>query len=310
MFRSILLPLDGSAFAEHAIPYALEIARLSGAVLHPARVYVLDEPWRSLEAVTPYPFEFESAYEAGHERKERSDKRGYLDRVAELARERRISERSELLDGPVADALVRHARRVRADLVVMTTHGHGPLKRAWIGSVADQLVRRMTVPILLVRPHEGESPDLGQAPVFGRMLIPLDGSALAEQVLGSATALGRLWEANCMLLTVVAPSDHLKRSDRSLAATHGESRQYVAARTYLDRIARKLRAPWSHVDVRVVEETHAARAILEQANSLGTDLLAVSTHGRGGLARLFLGSVADKLVRGATVPLLVHRPKN
>ena len=85
---------------------------------------------------------------------------------------------SALLDGPVADAISRHAAATGADLLVMTTHGRGPLVRFWLGSVADALVRQASIPILLVQPKEA-APDLTQEPVVRRVLIPLDGSDLA-----------------------------------------------------------------------------------------------------------------------------------
>ena len=78
---------------------------------------------------------------------------------------------------------------------MMTTHGHGPLSRFWLGSVADEMVRRATTPILLVRPHE-KAIDLAAEPVLRHILIPLDGSALAEQVLGPAAALGSLLQCD------------------------------------------------------------------------------------------------------------------
>jgi nucleotide-binding universal stress UspA family protein len=88
--------------------------------------------------------------------------------------------------------------------VAMSTHGRGPLSRFWLGSVADALMRRLPVPLLLVRPQEG-APDLSEEPPLRRILIPLDGSALAEEVLAPALALGGLVGAEYTLLWVVRP---------------------------------------------------------------------------------------------------------
>jgi nucleotide-binding universal stress UspA family protein len=309
VYRSILVPLDGSEFAEQAMPVALEIAQRTRAVLHPVHVYRPEEPWRDFEAITPYRFEGVVAYEPEYEREERQEERGYLGRVAQTAVEHGAEVEPELLDGNVVDALERHAERIGADLVVMATHGRGRLSRAWLGSIADRLVRELSVPVLLVRPDDRVST---QAPALDHILIPLDGSTYAESVLDHAAELGRLWEARCTLLTVVLNS--VLQSRRPFGPSGdgdgGASARlnYQTARQYLERVAERLRGRWSQLDVRVVEGDHVARAIVSNAEQLDARLIAIATHGRGGLKRLVLGSVADKVIRASTFPLLVHHP--
>lgn len=309
MIRSILSPLDGSPFSEHALPYALEIARRAGATLHPTHVYVPDEPWRDMDEITPFRFQDELAAEAGYEEDERREEQAYLRRVVALARERGVTAVPALLEGVVADALERHARHVGADLVVMATHGRGVFDRAWLGSTTDTLVRRLAVPILLVRPDGDAPPDLDHPPAIERVLIPLDGSSLAEQALEPARDVGRLWRASCILFGVTKPGaapspGRGKGGDADATAPDALS----AAREHLQRVADRIRPHWSGVDVEVAEERHVAKAILWAAGRLGADLIVLATHGRGGLARMVLGSVADKVVRGAGVPVLVVQP--
>jgi nucleotide-binding universal stress UspA family protein len=100
-----------------------------------------------------------------------------------------------LLDGPVAEAIAAYAETHRVDLVVMTTHGRGLLSRAWLGSVADRLVRQLPMPMLLVRPHETDPADITNPPSINHVLIPLDGSELSECIVPHALALGRLMGA-------------------------------------------------------------------------------------------------------------------
>jgi nucleotide-binding universal stress UspA family protein len=199
-----------------------------------------------------------------------------------------------LLGGaPVTDALHEHAEAVGCDLVVMTTHGRSLLSRAWLGSVTDSFVRRASMPVLLVRPGEGE-PARAVEPVFRHMLIPLDGSALAEQILPFAAALGIPTETTYTLLQVVAPvvlgyapyAHTVGLDERVLDEMRAE------ARAYLEEIAGRLRAQGAQVRTAVVVG-EPALAILDYAGEHGADLVALSTHGRGGLARLLLGSVAD-----------------
>jgi nucleotide-binding universal stress UspA family protein len=222
------------------------------------------------------------------------------------------------LDGPVADTISWHATATESDLLVMTTHGRGPLARFWLGSVADALVRQASVPILLVQPKEAP-PDLAQEPVIRRVLMPLDGSELAEQILEPALALGDATQAEYTLLRVVQPmipGGHIPASAKvsvlrepllkQLQARHRQ--EWTEAQGYLERIAEQLRARALTVQTRVVSQERPATAILEDASAHGADLIALATHGRGGLKRLLLGSVADKVLRGAATPVLVNRP--
>jgi nucleotide-binding universal stress UspA family protein len=296
MYRSLLVPLDGSAFAEYALPFAVGIARRAGAVLHVVQAHLAVASLYSGSAL---------AADLNLDAALREKEAAYLDGVVKRLKESALVGVSRaLVDGPAADALRERALAAAADLVVMATHGRGPLSRLWLGSVADTLVRRLPMPILLVRsPGEPVSPATEH--VVRRILIPLDGSDLAEQVLGPATALGSLTGAEYMLVRVVEPFL------RSPHESPGPLLDRLAreARAYLDGVAGRLRGLSPRVATRVMINRPAAEAILEDARVHAADLVAVGTHGRGGLARLALGSVADKVIRGALAPVLVHRPR-
>src|SRR5688572_18457035 len=139
-YRSILVPLDGSDLAEHALPMALSIARRHGAVLHVVRVYV---------PVAGAYGEHAVRYDEALDRELMRRAQNYLDDVvARLASAGSIQATAALREGSVADTIARHAETVGADLLVMTTQGRGPLGRFWLGSVSDELVRQAGVPIL------------------------------------------------------------------------------------------------------------------------------------------------------------------
>jgi nucleotide-binding universal stress UspA family protein len=167
--------------------------------------------------------------------------------------------------------------------------------------VADELIRRALIPVLLVRPGE-KAPGILPEPVLDNILIPLDGSALAEQALEPALDLARLMEARCSLLRVVESGS--SPGDRG----PGGPPDGAQAEAYLGRVAGRLREQGVPVRTRVVVARHAAEAILEEAEAQASNLIALATHGRAGLKRLLPGSVADKLVRGAASPVLVYRP--
>jgi nucleotide-binding universal stress UspA family protein len=170
-------------------------------------------------------------------------------------------------------------------------------------------MRRLSIPLLLVRGYNAPA-DLTGDPLVRHVLVPLDGSELSEQVLEPALALGALTGADHTLLRVI-PSV----TDYSLGYSGAGSRRPLADRqkagawSYLRRVADRQGGPTLRVQPRVVlDEQPAARAILNYAQTQDADLIALATQGRGGLARLFRGSVADRVVRGASVPVLVFRP--
>lgn len=310
MYRSLLVPLDGSDFGEHALPLALSLARRLGTTLQVVRVHV--PAWGVYG-------ELGGLYDEATDRALRDHERAYVDAVVQrLAAVADTAPSSALLDGPVADAICRHAAATGADLLVMTTHGRGPLARFWLGSVADALVRQASIPILLVRPQEAAA-DLAQEPVVRRVLIPLDGSELAEQVLEPALALGAATQAEYTLLRVVnrmTPVSYDPASGRVSGLRESllkqlqamDRQQWTEAQDYLERLAGSLRARSLTVQTRVVSHEQPAAAILDDAQKNAVDLIALATQGRGGLKRLLLGSVADKVVRGAAEPVLVYRP--
>ncbi|HEX7091028.1 MAG TPA: universal stress protein [Longimicrobiales bacterium] len=313
MYRTILLPLDGSLFSEHALPLALETARRANAALHVVHVYEADEVWRGYEEYTPFRFEGEPEYDEVYESEERGLVRRYLAWVARLAADRGVQVETALLDqdGGVTGAIERYAAQARADLVAMATHGRGGLSRAWLGSVADAVVRESGLPVLLVRPPGETRPDPYAAPTFAHVLVPLDESAEAEEVLGPATALGKLWDARYTLLTVVPlPLAMGTVSPAPVLDERGEAaRVGGAAQVYLERVADRLRGDGLAVDTRLALDASAADAIMFEAGQLEADLIALATHGRSGLTRLVMGSVAAEVVRTAKTPVLVYRPR-
>jgi nucleotide-binding universal stress UspA family protein len=299
MYRSLLVPLDRSSFAEQALPLALSIARRANARLDLVEVHAL----YLLEERHAGWAHFEPERDAERRREEQL----YLDATAKwltsispvLATADVISGSAELPE-TVADGILERARASKPDLIVMSAHGRGSLSRFGVGSVADELIRRSGVPVLLVRPGEKADAKIIE-PAVDNILIPLDGSALAEQVFEPALDLARLMEARCSLLRVV-------ESESSPAGgALGGPRETAQAEAYLGRIAARMREQGLQVRTRVVVARHAVEAILEEAAEQASNLIALATHARGSFARLLWGSVADKLVRSAKSPVLIYR---
>jgi nucleotide-binding universal stress UspA family protein len=292
MYRSILVPLDGSPFGEHALPFALSLARRAGARLHLAHIHVARAPLLA----------------EANDAERRTAERMYLEGLVQrIGQHWDVPITTMLLDGPVAPTLHEYAMANEADLIVMTTHGRGALSRFWLGSIADTMIRQVSVPLLLIRPQEQP---LEHEPIVKHILIPLDGSALAEQMLTHATAFGQLVQAEYTLLQAIEPvsmgyGTELYGVD---VDTQAMEQLRTGAQAYLDSVAGQLRADGLRVQTATVIE-RAATAILNYAHEHPVDLIAVETHGRSGLARWLVGGVADKVVRGATVPVLLQRPQ-
>jgi nucleotide-binding universal stress UspA family protein len=299
MYHSILVPLDGSKAAEHALPLAASIARRAGATLQLVHIH---------DSVRPMFMDAVPLFDDRHDAEHRERERAYLDDLANrLSQHGKLTIRTMLLDGAAANTIALYALASCVDLVVMTTHGRGTQIPAWLGSVADELVQWAPIPLLLIRPDE-ESPDMAHKPACRRMLIVIDSSARSEQYPAHPIALGTLLRAEYTLLYVIEPAPAAYRT----APDHRINQPIVEqqrrqAQAYLDRIAARLRAEALCVRTHVAVGEPAV-AISDYTHEHAVDLIAMETHARNGVAQLLLGSVADQVLRGTPVPLLLYHP--
>jgi nucleotide-binding universal stress UspA family protein len=309
MFRSMLVALDGSPFGEYALPLAVSVARRSGATLNLAHVHV---PAADLGPTTT------------------AEETNYLHEVAHKvnAHAPDVKVTTSLLDGAradsVADALAEHVNQSGIDLVVLNSHARGGLSRWWRGNVVDDLVHRTGVP-LLVTPDVEVDPGWRPEPMIRHLLVAFDGSPLAEQVLPAALTLAGCMGAEFTLLRVVEPVP-VPVIDPAVgpAAAYDAGmvdQQQAAAEGYLTRVAARLRGDDARLRVRthVLLDAEPAEAICDYLRlharhpegvewERPVDLVALATHGREGLARLLLGSVADRVLQHTPTPLLLQRP--
>jgi len=297
MYKRIMVPVDGTTFSEQALPHAVALALKGGAAL--SVVMVERPPLVSVPHVeVPAPL-----YAVALE---------YLEEVADRIHETGVTDVSvAMLTGDVHEALETHRDGVDAQLTVMCTHGHGPVARAWIGSVADHFVRTTSAPVLLVRPvSDVEEVSLSGALGFSNILVTLDGSPLSESAIEPALALGYGFDVKVTLANLVEYPNHLESvylPDAIEVIRKKIEDRRRAAEEELDVISERLEAEGNKVDrvSRVV--AHVAEGILACAAERGADVIAMASHGRGGVQRLLLGSVADKVLRGADRPVLIVR---
>jgi nucleotide-binding universal stress UspA family protein len=282
MFRNILVPLDGTALADYALPYAARLARHADATLHLVRVVEPPMMWQGPG--------MEGTYMAATRRDEvmttmidqaTTHLRTAADRLARTG----LHLETAQLEGLTTSALLNYERAANIDLVTMCGKGRTGLSRVLFGSVADRLLREGSAPVLRVRPF-------GAAAVLPQALIPLDGSAHAEAALDLVEQLVRR---------------QVVREVRLLRVI-GAAREGPEAERYLEMVGQRLERQAIPCRYQVMMGD-VVRSIREQA---GTDTLVVmATHGRHGLVRLARGSVTDQVGRGnvAAVLLIREAPK-
>ncbi len=283
MSMTILVPLDGSPLAELALPFASVLARVAGG-----RLFLIHAA-SDMAMLRRGSTELDIAV--------------HLDRLADRLRKSGIVTSQQVVYDEPPRAIAQVARDHQAALIVMATHGRGGIGRALYGSVADQVLRSSSVPVLLVPiACVREWPE--DRPL--RVLVPLDGSAFAEEVLGPVAMLARAVPVDLVPLRVVEQThgfDSLGIPYRAPVSEAG----LASAREYLEQVASKPGMVVKPADL-CVDAGDPASTIARVAREQAVDLIAMTTRGRGGLARLTLGSVATGVLQRADHPLLVVRP--
>lgn len=298
-----MVPTDGSGFDREAILVALRIAERSEAKIRLVRVIEtgaflgmagsVDAPAVALEAIkVQQDNAFSELYALAAECRN--------DSTADIT--------VDLEQGPVTDVLEGYAKRNEIDLIVISSHGRRGIARLSLGSVTDSLIRDTTIPVLVVKPRASYlKPEATKE--FRHVVVPLDGSTLAEQILTRVVPLAKLEDATITLLHVLTQEKDDYRSEKNAELPWWEKR-VSGAKSYLARRAAEIRRQGVATAFDVVLGDKIPEAIADFARREGADLIAIATHGRGGLARVLRGSVADALTKSAMSSILVFHPDN
>jgi nucleotide-binding universal stress UspA family protein len=294
--KNILVPLDGSAFAEQAIPLALGIAEQSGAVLHLVHVLV------PVDVLDPY--DALSMADALLKTIKR-DKHRYLKNVAEkISATSSAIIASRLVDGRTISTSLAEVPGLDADLVVMATHSRGTLGRFWSGSVAHSLLQRVSVPVILV-PGTGDHVTFN-AKTIDHVLLAFDGSEASEKVLKQIVDLGIFPTARHSLQYVVPlVAKHVVR-DYALDTEWVPSRQrWIAGMQYLHPLARSLRVSGRRVHTKVVSSDQPLwQVVLRCAEKDDVELIAVAYHHQRPLSRFLWPHTSEYLFRNSSRPIM------
>lgn len=318
MFKRILVPLDGSVRAERAIPIAARVARACHGLIILLRVV---EDIRQYGAYLPqYPFSVRQEFEA----EMMAEATGYLESTTQCRELLGIASEAKALSGLTASTILDVAQLQAIDLVVLCSRGRTGVTRWVLGSVAQKVVRHSPVPVLILKEHEIMPPPSRTGASFGA-LVALDGSRLSEAVLEPTARLVAALAApaggSLHLLRVVGiPSlyEHVYREAPRATVMQEEARQ--EAQAYLKALTNRLREgelaelPLT-ITSSVAISSEVAETITRVAEHLeaeedadGYDLIAMATHGRGGLQRWAMGSITERVLSASRLPLLIVRP--
>ena len=300
MYKNIMAPVDLSPMENPAISVATRLAREFDATLHLVRAVappVIIQPIPPMKA-------FEITEQALAEEHEASRRK--LEALgAEVEKEAGVRVQTTLKDGRVTQTLRDHAVEIGADVIVMASHSRGGLKRLNLGSVTDYLIRNTHIPVLVVKPDVPLFDEAAE--VTARIVVPLDGSEMAQEILPQVVALASALKATVTLLQVLTPQTYSQKRIVQPGLPWWDA-DIAAADAYLSGQAEFIAASGVTVTTDVTLNTDVPAAILDYAIRNKASCLAVATNGVGGLRRFVFGTGADELTRKSPISLLVFHP--
>ena len=279
MYQRILVPLDGSPLAEQVLAWVGILAK--GMQSRVELLRVIEPPPQDLpdSAHGIYPHRVFASI-ASHAQ-------DYLEGLAIPLRQNGLSVSSIVREGSPASSIASEGAKEPDTLIAMTTHGRSGISRWLLGSVTDKVLHATTNPLLMVRAYDQENPP--EAVNLQTIIVPLDGSSLAEQALPHAVSLAKALKLRVLLVRVTP------------------SLEDARVMQYLHQVQEKLNNQRvSSVEERLLKG-HAADAIVGLARETPHSLVAMTTHGRSGVGRWLLGSIADRVVRHSRDLVLMIR---
>lgn len=293
MYSSILVPLDGSEVAASVLPYVTNLAQRLQArvtlltVVAPARSTARDGEAGALA----------DAQDRGR-------------RLARHLADAGIEADTLVVPGQPAERIVTQAQEGRFDIIAIGTRGHSGIRRGLLGSVTDEVVRTSPVPVLVLSPGAVERSAQDDYELSS-VTVPLDGSELAESVLPYAEGLAQQVSLEMHLLRIVSIGPLITAGGMHSAYVDTapiEEDLVREATAYLNKVAQRLTERGLTASC-TVEKRYAALAIADHLRDMPCNLVAICTRGRSGLGRMIIGSVADSIIRSASVPVLVITPR-
>jgi nucleotide-binding universal stress UspA family protein len=290
LYQKILVPLDGSALAERALPYAKAVAKLKTCEVILFAVSITNEG----------------------ERRDRLLK-SYLDVSSKSLESQGVKVSTSVAYGEAAEEIIEFSEKNKIDLIIISTHGYSGIKRWMLGSTTQKVLYSTYTPILLIK---SKAPEISKAE-FKKILLPIDGSPFSEATIPFVEELTKGTQADIMLLEVCEPPVVPSYGSRPINPNWENYRDTIWEDSqkhiteYLDKIKDALGKKGLKVESRIIKEPDGkvAKSIIKVAQNEKVDLIAIATHGRTGASRWVYGSVANRIVEESAEPILLIRPE-
>jgi nucleotide-binding universal stress UspA family protein len=302
MYKAIMAPTEGSDSERAAISVAVKLAHRLDADLRLVRV---DSAPLIIEPIPHAPMLMVTEESIREERLARLRKLEALGTECRSLGDIRVMIALE--EGPTGPTLGDYAKKFNVDLIVMSSHARGVVKRITLGSVTDYLIRHTNIPVLVVKSPASLIDATAPEQSFSRIVVPLDGSALAEQILPEVASLASRLNSTIGLLRVLTPVTYAQQQIMQPGLPWWDI-DIAVADACLARAQSYLLGKGLKVTKDVVLSDDVAVAILDYSARTKADLVAIATSGQGGMRRLALGSVADEVTRKAQSSVLVFHP--
>ena len=296
MFKMILVPFDGTDVSEGILPYVSQLAKKAGT---PLVLHTVIDLHSMMVAETGAMYL--DRIEAGI----RDHALGQLNQIADRLREESIEARVEVTLGRPADEILRLASETGCDLIAMSTHGRNAIGRGILGSVTDKVVHSADVPVLTVSPETAQSCQAQDGVALERVILPLDGSPLAEQAIPYVVTLAQELSLQVELVQVV-PTGHPAYAYPEFITNLPDLTEDLerGASENLGSVAQRLEGKGLTVQTHVLRGA-AAPTLVEFVQQTPQSIITMTTRGRSGLTRWVLGSVTEALVRASGGPVLI-----
>jgi nucleotide-binding universal stress UspA family protein len=289
-YETIVVGTDFSPLADIALETAMRLAERVGA-RHIHAVHILD----TAVMIAPYPMAYTSVDMA---RIDEARRKNALAKLAEI-RSEHFEVTREVRPGIPSRDLAQAASDIHADLIVVASHGYGALKRALLGSVASSLIRVSHCPVLVVGEHR-------QSAEFSTVLAAVDLSPVSRKVLSYAAGLaapgGTVRALSLYDIPMVSADEGVL--PRYFSAEEIEKTRYEREQA-VRRVIAELKTDGVTIEPEVMSKAPAANVILDSAEIIGADLIAVGTSGHNAWHRMIIGATATKVLAEAKVPVLV-----
>ncbi|MBN2385377.1 MAG: universal stress protein [Anaerolineales bacterium] len=300
MFDPILVPLDGSQLAECVAPHVVAMARSFDAQIILLRMLEKNQSGPSAQLFDLLNWQIKKTEAAL-----------YLEKKKAQFQAAGLRARTEVIEGLVAEGITEYAQNQGMKLIILSSHGHSGLTDWGISSITLKIILSAPTSVFIVRAHQprgqaGESPETA---LYQRILVPLDGSQRAENVLPIATQLARMHEAQIHIVQVVQTPEMarqmpLAREDVELSRRVVERNQEEAGR-YLEQVKSRSTLEGLSVQTHLLTSDHAAAALHQLGEQEQIDMVTLSAHGYSGSHQWPYGGMVNNFIMYSRVPLLI-----